>query len=394
MHDPSGASRGRALHAHPARADDGVRAGRAPGVAHRATRVQTHGARSPSKPPTRPSTARFSSTARLPQSTAAPVRRVIRHAADSAAWSTSLAARRPRRSRASTVAIRAHPVKRKVKPKTARGRARVSSHEYATCVGRSARSLEDDRDGACARARRPVTPWLQPPRASGPSSLLGRRPVRSQRDRARSHPAHVNWRPHMNAVETADSKSRLVIRFATIVAAVTSCWPGPRWRLRRQNPDGNQPRQLPTPRARRAPPPEPGHTIVQQVASFTLTPTAAGRPPPATGGLSPHPDNTGNGRSVPLTLAHLAGDDFDLPGSRCTRMRATVCPTTHPLTTTGPLAGGTVFRSSWPAMSPAPERRQIARTGCVRQHLRHDPDGVQHRPRHSHGNAVMSVTRP
>ena len=57
-------------------------------------------------------------------------------------------------------------------------------------------------------------------------------------------------------------------------------------------------------------------TIVQQVASFTLTADGARTAAPGGQGVFPHVlTNTGNGTDTfPLVLANLAGDDFDLTG--------------------------------------------------------------------------------
>ena len=57
-------------------------------------------------------------------------------------------------------------------------------------------------------------------------------------------------------------------------------------------------------------------TIVQQVASFTLTADGNAHRAPGGQAIFPHTlINTGNGTDAfPLTLANLVGDDFDLTG--------------------------------------------------------------------------------
>ena len=89
-------------------------------------------------------------------------------------------------------------------------------------------------------------------------------------------------------------------------------------------------------------------TIVQQVASFTLT--ANGNITAAPGGQAVFPHvltNTGNGTDTfPLTLVNLAGDNFDLTGLAIyADANGDGVPDNFiPLATTGALAAGGVFR--------------------------------------------------
>jgi len=89
-------------------------------------------------------------------------------------------------------------------------------------------------------------------------------------------------------------------------------------------------------------------TIVQQVASFTLTADGANTSAPGGQAIFPHTlTNTGNGTDdFPLTLANLVGDDFDLT-SLAMHIDAGgdgVPDDFVALTGTGPLAAGAVFR--------------------------------------------------
>ena len=89
-------------------------------------------------------------------------------------------------------------------------------------------------------------------------------------------------------------------------------------------------------------------TVVQQVASFTLT--ADGNVTAAPGGqvVFPHTlTNTGNGTDAfPLTLVNLAGDDFDLTGiAAYADANGDGVPDNFvPLASTGALAAGAAFR--------------------------------------------------
>jgi uncharacterized repeat protein (TIGR01451 family) len=89
-------------------------------------------------------------------------------------------------------------------------------------------------------------------------------------------------------------------------------------------------------------------TIVQQVASFTLTADGARTAAPGGQAVFPHTlTNTGNGADAfPLTLTNLAGDDFDLTGpSIYADANGDGVPDSFaPLATTGPLAAGAAFR--------------------------------------------------
>ncbi len=89
-------------------------------------------------------------------------------------------------------------------------------------------------------------------------------------------------------------------------------------------------------------------TIVQQVASFTLTADGARTSAPGGQAVFPHVlTNTGNGSDTfPLTLANLTGDDFDLTGlSIYADADGNGVPDNFtPINTTGPLAAGATFR--------------------------------------------------
>jgi uncharacterized repeat protein (TIGR01451 family) len=90
------------------------------------------------------------------------------------------------------------------------------------------------------------------------------------------------------------------------------------------------------------------NTIVQQVASFTLTADGARTAAPGGQGVFPHVlTNTGNGTdSFPLTLVNLAGDNFDLTGLAiyADADGNGVPDNFTALTTTGPMNAGDVFR--------------------------------------------------
>src|SRR5690349_11406558 len=89
-------------------------------------------------------------------------------------------------------------------------------------------------------------------------------------------------------------------------------------------------------------------TIVQQVASFTLTADGARTAAPGGQGVFPHVlTNTGNGGDTfPLVLANLAGDDFDLTGLAiyADADGNGVPDNFTAINTTGPLAAGAQFR--------------------------------------------------
>ncbi len=89
-------------------------------------------------------------------------------------------------------------------------------------------------------------------------------------------------------------------------------------------------------------------TIVQQVASFSLTADGAALAAPGAQAVFPHVlTNTGNGAdSFPLTLVNLAGDDFDLAGLAIyADADGNGVPDNFiPVVTTGPLAAGASFR--------------------------------------------------
>ncbi len=89
-------------------------------------------------------------------------------------------------------------------------------------------------------------------------------------------------------------------------------------------------------------------TIVQQVASLTLTADGAVNVAPGGQAVFPHVlTNTGNGSDTfPLTLLNLAGDDFDLTGlAMYVDADGNGLPDNFtPLATTGPLAAGASFR--------------------------------------------------
>ncbi|HKQ59009.1 MAG TPA: hypothetical protein VJY35_14180 [Candidatus Eisenbacteria bacterium] len=89
-------------------------------------------------------------------------------------------------------------------------------------------------------------------------------------------------------------------------------------------------------------------TIVQQVASFTLTADGSRTAAPGGQAVFPHTlTNTGNGTDTfPLTLINLGGDDFDLTGlALYPDANGDGVPDNFTaLTTTGPLAAGAVFQ--------------------------------------------------
>lgn len=89
-------------------------------------------------------------------------------------------------------------------------------------------------------------------------------------------------------------------------------------------------------------------TIVQQVASFTLTANGVRTAAPGAQAVFPHVlTNTGNGTDTfPLTLANLLGDNFDVTGlSIYADADGNGVPDNFtPLATTGPLASGATFR--------------------------------------------------
>lgn len=89
-------------------------------------------------------------------------------------------------------------------------------------------------------------------------------------------------------------------------------------------------------------------TIVQQVASFTLTAPGTRTAAPGAQAVFPHVlTNTGNGTdSFPLTLTNLGGDDFDLTGLAIyVDADGNGVPDNFtPVTTTGPLAPGAAYR--------------------------------------------------
>ena len=89
-------------------------------------------------------------------------------------------------------------------------------------------------------------------------------------------------------------------------------------------------------------------TIVQQVASFTLTADGNRTASPGGQAIFPHTlINTGNGTDAfPLTLANLVGDDFDLTGLAIyVDANGDGIPDNFvPVATTGPLAAGAAYR--------------------------------------------------
>lgn len=89
-------------------------------------------------------------------------------------------------------------------------------------------------------------------------------------------------------------------------------------------------------------------TIVQQVASFTLTAPGTRNVSPGGQAILPHVlTNTGNGADAfPLTLVNLGGDNFDLTGLAiyADADGNGVPDNLTPIVTTGPLAAGASFR--------------------------------------------------
>lgn len=113
------------------------------------------------------------------------------------------------------------------------------------------------------------------------------------------------------------------------------------------------------------------NTIVQQVASLTLTANGAVNVAPGGQGVFPHVlTNTGNGPDTfPLVLVNLGGDDFDLTGLAIyADTDGNGLPDNFtPITTTGSLAAGAIFRfvvvGSVPGTQLATQISQVRVTG-------------------------------
>jgi len=143
----------------------------------------------------------------------------------------------------------------------------------------------------------------------------------------------------------------------------------------------------------------PVTTIVQQVASFTLT--ANGTRTAAPGGSVAFPHvltNTGNGADAfPLSVANLGGDDFDLTGLALYADADAngVADNFTPLATTGPLAAGAQFH--FVLMGSVPGTQVAADVANVRVTAVSTFDGAQTAFNDDQvtvtGNAVLAVTK-
>jgi len=140
-------------------------------------------------------------------------------------------------------------------------------------------------------------------------------------------------------------------------------------------------------------------TIVQQVASFTLTANGARTAAPGGQAVFPHVlTNTGNGGdSFSLALVNLAGDDFDLTGLAiyADANGDGVPDNFTPLASTGPMAAGDVFQfvvvGSVPGTQIGGQVAQARITGTSTfngSQTAFNTDVVT-----VTGNAVMSVTK-
>jgi trimeric autotransporter adhesin len=141
------------------------------------------------------------------------------------------------------------------------------------------------------------------------------------------------------------------------------------------------------------------NTIVQQVASFTLTADGARTAAPGGQVVFPHTlTNTGNGTdSFPLTLANLVGDDFDLT-SLAIHVDANgdgVPDDFVNLASTGALAAGGVFR--FVVVGNVPGTQVGGQVGRMRISAASTFDGGQTASNTDivtvSGNAVISVTK-
>lgn len=143
----------------------------------------------------------------------------------------------------------------------------------------------------------------------------------------------------------------------------------------------------------------PVTTIVQQVASFTLT--ANGTRTAAPGGSVAFPHvltNTGNGSDAfPLTIANLGGDDFDLTGLAIYADADAngVADNFTPLATTGPLAAGAQFH--FVVMGSVPGTQVAGDVSNVRVSALSTFDNAQTAFNDDQvtvtGNAVLAVTK-
>lgn len=143
----------------------------------------------------------------------------------------------------------------------------------------------------------------------------------------------------------------------------------------------------------------PVTTIVQQVASFTLTANGVRTSAPGGSVAFPHVlTNTGNGTDAfPLSVVNLGGDDFDLTGVALYADADAngVADNFVPLATTGPLAPGAQFH--FVVMGSVPGTQVAGDAASVRVNAASTFDGAQTAFNDDlvtvTGNAVLSVTK-
>ncbi len=143
----------------------------------------------------------------------------------------------------------------------------------------------------------------------------------------------------------------------------------------------------------------PVTTIVQQVASFTLTANGSRTAVPGGSVVFPHVlTNTGNGTDAfPLTIANLGGDDFDLTGLAMYADADAngVADNFTPLATTGPLAPGAQFH--FVVMGSVPGTQVAGDVSNVRVSAASTFDPAQTAFNDDQttvtGNAVLAVTK-
>lgn len=143
----------------------------------------------------------------------------------------------------------------------------------------------------------------------------------------------------------------------------------------------------------------PVTTIVQQVASFTLTANGARTAAPGGSVAFPHVlTNTGNGSDAfPLSVANLGGDDFDLTGLALYADADAngVADNFTPLATTGALAPGAQFH--FVLMGSVPGAQAAADVASIRVSAASTFDGAQTAFNDDQvtvtANAVISVTK-
>lgn len=143
----------------------------------------------------------------------------------------------------------------------------------------------------------------------------------------------------------------------------------------------------------------PVTTVVQQVASFTLTANGARTAAPGGSVAFPHVlTNTGNGTDAfPLSVANLGGDNFDLTGLALYADADAngVADNFVPLTTTGPLAAGAQFH--FVLMGSVPGTQVAGDVANARVTAVSTFDGAQTAFNDDQvtvtGNAVLAVTK-